>query len=143
MMHRVTLSCRVLSGGAVGPSAMSAATPTSTRQLTTAGAALGAPHSNTGAAAVALLSGSGERREKSGTHIHIHVNSAQAPLAHCSVQSRALHTSHNTMASSSSSSGRTLTLANMNPCVKKMEYAVRGPLVLRAVEIEKELQKVG
>jgi len=35
----------------------------------------------------------------------------------------------------------TLTLDNMNPCIKTMEYAVRGPLVIRATEIEKELQK--
>ena len=26
---------------------------------------------------------------------------------------------------------------NMNPCIKKMQYAVRGPLVIRATEIEK------
>jgi hypothetical protein len=30
----------------------------------------------------------------------------------------------------------------MNPCVKEMEYAVRGPLVIRAVEIEKEIERV-
>ena len=36
----------------------------------------------------------------------------------------------------------TITLDNMNPCLKKMEYAVRGPLVIRATEIEKEIQKV-
>ena len=36
----------------------------------------------------------------------------------------------------------TITLENMNPCVKKMEYAVRGPLVIRATEIEKEIQSV-
>ena len=36
----------------------------------------------------------------------------------------------------------TITLENMNPCVKKMEYAVRGPLVIRATEIEKEIQNV-
>ena len=30
----------------------------------------------------------------------------------------------------------------MNPCVKVMEYAVRGPLVIRASEIEKELEQV-
>lgn len=36
----------------------------------------------------------------------------------------------------------TLTLANLNPNVKVMEYAVRGPLVIRAGEIEKELEKV-
>merc|ERR1712227_1128239 len=35
----------------------------------------------------------------------------------------------------------TITLENMNPCVKQMEYAVRGPLVIRATEIEKEIQK--
>lgn len=34
-------------------------------------------------------------------------------------------------------------LDNINPCIKTMEYAVRGPLVIRAGEIEKELQKVG
>lgn len=33
-----------------------------------------------------------------------------------------------------------LTLDNMNPNVKKMEYAVRGPLVIRATALEKELQ---
>ncbi|XP_026682361.1 alanine aminotransferase 2-like [Diaphorina citri] len=35
-----------------------------------------------------------------------------------------------------------LTLDNMNPNIKVMEYAVRGPLVIRAGEIEKELQSV-
>lgn len=35
---------------------------------------------------------------------------------------------------------RIITLDNMNPNVKKMEYAVRGPLVIRATALEKELQ---
>ena len=35
------------------------------------------------------------------------------------------------------SSAATVTLENMNPCIKKMEYAVRGPLVIRATAIEK------
>lgn len=35
----------------------------------------------------------------------------------------------------------TLILENLNPNVKVMEYAVRGPLVIRAGEIEKELEK--
>ena len=35
-----------------------------------------------------------------------------------------------------------ITLDNMNPAIKKMEYAVRGPLVIRANAIEKELEKV-
>jgi len=38
------------------------------------------------------------------------------------------------------SSAATVTLENMNPCIKKMEYAVRGPLVIRATAIEKEIQ---
>lgn len=35
-----------------------------------------------------------------------------------------------------------ITIDNMNHCIKVMEYAVRGPLVIRASEIEKELEKV-
>lgn len=37
---------------------------------------------------------------------------------------------------------RCLNLEDINPNVKVMEYAVRGPLVIRAGEIEKELEKV-
>ncbi|GAB0095957.1 alanine aminotransferase 1 [Sergentomyia squamirostris] len=39
------------------------------------------------------------------------------------------------------SNERFLTIENLNPCIKVMEYAVRGPLVIRATEIEKELEK--
>ena len=35
-----------------------------------------------------------------------------------------------------------VTVENMNPCVKRMEYAVRGPLVLRATELELEMKQV-
>ncbi|KAG8144083.1 hypothetical protein E2320_001208 [Naja naja] len=35
-----------------------------------------------------------------------------------------------------------LTLESMNPQVKAVEYAVRGPIMLKAGEIEKELRKV-
>lgn len=38
--------------------------------------------------------------------------------------------------------GKVLTLDNMNPNVKRVEYAVRGPIVQRAVQIEKELREV-
>ena len=38
--------------------------------------------------------------------------------------------------------GKTLTLDTMNANIKVMEYAVRGPLVIRAGEIETELKKV-
>ncbi|KAG5268179.1 hypothetical protein AALO_G00209140 [Alosa alosa] len=37
---------------------------------------------------------------------------------------------------------RVLTLDTMNPNVKRVEYAVRGPIVQRAVKIEKELKEV-
>ena len=36
----------------------------------------------------------------------------------------------------------TVTMDNLNPAIKTMEYAVRGPLVIRATELEKELQSV-
>ncbi|XP_072306802.1 alanine aminotransferase 2-like [Eucyclogobius newberryi] len=37
--------------------------------------------------------------------------------------------------------GKVLTLESMNPNVKKVEYAVRGPIVQRAVQLEKELRE--
>jgi alanine transaminase len=36
---------------------------------------------------------------------------------------------------------RCVTLDSINPCIKLMEYAVRGPLVIRATAIEKELEQ--
>lgn len=41
-----------------------------------------------------------------------------------------------------SSKAKVLTIDTMNPRVKKVEYAVRGPIVQRAVELEKELSQV-
>ena len=35
-----------------------------------------------------------------------------------------------------------MTVDNINPNVITMQYAVRGPIVIRAVELEKELAKV-
>lgn len=46
------------------------------------------------------------------------------------------------MSSQPAPCGKCVTLDNMNPAIKVMEYAVRGPLVTRASEIEKELQTV-
>ena len=37
---------------------------------------------------------------------------------------------------------KVLSIENINPHVKKMEYAVRGPIVIRAGEIEQEMAKV-
>ena len=44
--------------------------------------------------------------------------------------------------SMTSASGRVLTMETLNPNVRAMEYAVRGPIVVRAAEIEEELEKV-
>ncbi|XP_062845654.1 alanine aminotransferase 2 [Trichomycterus rosablanca] len=38
---------------------------------------------------------------------------------------------------------KTLTMENLNPQVKAVEYAVRGPIVIKAAEIEKYLQQGG
>ena len=35
-----------------------------------------------------------------------------------------------------------LTMENLNPNIEKMEYAVRGPIVARASQIEEELKQV-
>ena len=43
---------------------------------------------------------------------------------------------------STATAANVLTEDNINPNVKAMEYAVRGPLVIRASEIEKELANV-
>ncbi|XP_077127626.1 alanine aminotransferase 2 isoform X5 [Ranitomeya variabilis] len=51
-------------------------------------------------------------------------------------RNRALRMSENGAA------GRVLCLETMNPAIRKVEYAVRGPIVSRAVELEKELQQV-
>lgn len=53
------------------------------------------------------------------------------------------HPSHlNGPRNSSSMASKAVTLENINPNILKLEYAVRGPLVIRAAEIEKELEKV-
>nr|XP_004656487.1 alanine aminotransferase 1 isoform X2 [Jaculus jaculus] len=36
---------------------------------------------------------------------------------------------------------KVLTLDTMNPCVRRVEYAVRGPIVQRALELEQELRQ--
>ena len=43
----------------------------------------------------------------------------------------------------SSSNERVLNVKTMNENIFHMEYAVRGPIVLRAVQIEDELRMVG
>jgi len=56
------------------------------------------------------------------------------------ISSKMMHTSS---ASNCASGGdKFITLDSMNENVKTMEYAVRGPLVIRATEIEKEIASV-
>lgn len=45
------------------------------------------------------------------------------------------------MSTSSCAYKQCITLDNINPAIKEMEYAVRGPLVIRAGAIEKELEQ--
>ncbi len=37
---------------------------------------------------------------------------------------------------------KTLTMKTLNPRVIEVEYAVRGPIVIRAAEIEKQIKQV-
>lgn len=46
------------------------------------------------------------------------------------------------MTTSSTENTKVLTLENLNPHVKEVEYAVRGPIVIRAAEIEKQIKEV-
>ena len=38
---------------------------------------------------------------------------------------------------------KVITMETLNPNIRVMEYAVRGPIVARAGEIEQELKQVG
>merc|ERR1719361_2978978 len=67
--------------------------------------------------------------------------SAAGPCASCSGFSRSFTARQFSSGLTMTSSWQhTVTMDNLNPCIKTMEYAVRGPLVIRATEIEKELQ---
>lgn len=75
-----------------------------------------------------------------GTKLHrsaFAVSSAQEVLAD-GFWSSINHTSKRAM---SQAAQKCLDMSTLNPQVKLMEYAVRGPLVNRAIEIEKELLK--
>ncbi|XP_026837662.1 alanine aminotransferase 1 isoform X1 [Drosophila erecta] len=76
------------------------------------------------ATSTALAAATSKRHESSGDFIQ--------PLD----VRRSFSTSHKMPSSS-----KALTLENINPNFIAMEYAVRGPLVIRAGEIEKELEK--
>ena len=46
------------------------------------------------------------------------------------------------MSTAGKSNEKCVTIENMNENIIRLEYAVRGPIVIRAGEIEKELQQV-
>lgn len=47
----------------------------------------------------------------------------------------------NTSSNNTKHSNKVITMSNINPNVTNIEYAVRGPIVIRAAEIEKELKQ--
>ncbi|XP_012668562.1 alanine aminotransferase 1 isoform X2 [Otolemur garnettii] len=53
----------------------------------------------------------------------------------------ALRTGNQSQATRNGLKEKVLTLDTMNPCVRRVEYAVRGPIVLRALELEQELRQ--
>ncbi|XP_046498347.1 alanine aminotransferase 1 isoform X3 [Equus quagga] len=53
----------------------------------------------------------------------------------------ALRASDHSQAAMNRLKEKVLTLDTMNPCVRSVEYAVRGPIVLRALELEQELRQ--
>lgn len=78
--------------------------------------------------------GNGQQREREeASHNHLLLSSSDRFARRLST------TSAVTMESAPLPS---ITLDNMNPAIKKMEYAVRGPLVIRATALEKELEQV-
>lgn len=67
--------------------------------------------------------------------------SARLTAAEAVVQRPVCHRALRRGMSSVTPAGKVLTEDNVFTNLRKMEYAVRGPLLLRAIEIEKELQK--
>lgn len=87
-----------------------------------------------------VLSSSARNSSRLSANNHRHFSSllSSATLNSSQSSEKSEPVNKRTMASSA----KTLTLDSMNPNVIKMEYAVRGPLVIRAGEIEKEIKQV-
>lgn len=66
------------------------------------------------------------------------------PVSSALLRQKQTITSFHGMATSAAAGpcGKVLTEDNVFVNLRKMEYAVRGPLLIRALELEKELQKV-
>lgn len=75
-------------------------------------------------------------RRAAASRILSSVGKSTVPVEQAVLLSRSTFGNIRTMAS------KAITIENINPNILKLEYAVRGPLVIRAAEIEKELEKV-
>ncbi|XP_069322835.1 alanine aminotransferase 1 isoform X2 [Eulemur rufifrons] len=62
-------------------------------------------------------------------------------LGHRPSRAMALRAGNQSQATWNGLKEKVLTLDTMNPCVRRVEYAVRGPIVLRALELEQELRQ--
>lgn len=71
----------------------------------------------------------------------VSVHCQQQQQQSLSVQSRLSDQPARTMSTTACVHKPCVTLDNINPAIKVMEYAVRGPLVIRAAAIEKELEQ--
>src|SRR5271155_2511172 len=70
---------------------------------------------------------------------HLHTTAANCAQAQAQAVAQAQVAHLHSPAAKRNSTSKILTVAKMNPLIRTMEYAVRGPLVIRALEIEKEL----
>lgn len=67
-------------------------------------------------------------------------SNATATVSLCATVRQSTQSSHSRNMSNSATNKKCLNIGDMNPHIKSLEYAVRGPLVIRAGEIEKELE---
>ncbi|XP_036375218.1 alanine aminotransferase 2-like isoform X1 [Megalops cyprinoides] len=93
----------------------------------------------------ALIAALGLRKSAAGVMLNPSglspVSSSRRTLCGLSAARRGLIQRKMTENGVASRRGKVLTVDTMNPNVKKVEYAVRGPIVQRAVQIEKELKE--
>lgn len=92
-----------------------------------------------------VLSSSARQNSRLSANAHRHFSGLIATAVTNQPAAAAALTSSQSCAEQNSKrkmSSKVLTLDSMNPNVIKMEYAVRGPLVIRAGEIEKEIKQV-
>ncbi|CAD5205820.1 unnamed protein product [Bursaphelenchus okinawaensis] len=87
----------------------------------------------------AFKEGEGRREELNTNFVRFHMNNGLNQLFRSNKNSLLRISAVYFSESSKMASKKVLHYDNINPNVKSMEYAVRGPIVIRAVELEKEL----